>query len=384
MKRLSVILFTLLVFASAWAQDASSQKSLKAKLEKEIAMIEQQIRENSGKNSNAMNSLALLKRKVSARQSLLKESETEIKRLDDSIAVIRKQADAMQARLDTMTMYYSRLVRNAYKNRDARVWYMYILSSNSVPQATRRYGYLRSLSSQMNVQAGKIKETKAELETRMAELEDLKARSEILRVQRRKDVDVLKGEQSQTEKLIAQLGREKSKYQKQLKDKRAQVEALNREIQKLISGTRKSSAPVDIKLAGEFEANKGKLPWPCEGTVMDRFGQHNHPVFTGIVMPFNNGIGIGVAKGTKAKSVFNGEVKKIIVMPGYNKCVLVQHGNYFTFYCKLASVDVKAGDKVTTGQVIGTVDTIDGQTQLHFQLWKGTDPQNPETWLRPR
>lgn len=384
MKRLSVILFTLLVFASAWAQDASSQKSLKAKLEKEIAMIEQQIRENSGKNSNAMNSLALLKRKVSARQSLLKESETEIKRLDDSIAVIRKQADAMQARLDTMTMYYSRLVRNAYKNRDARVWYMYILSSNSVPQATRRYGYLRSLSSQMNVQAGKIKETKAELETRMAELEDLKARSEILRVQRRKDVDVLKGEQNQTEKLIAQLGREKSKYQKQLKDKRAQVEALNREIQKLISGTRKSSAPVDIKLAGEFEANKGKLPWPCEGTVMDRFGQHNHPVFTGIVMPFNNGIGIGVAKGTKAKSVFNGEVKKIIVMPGYNKCVLVQHGNYFTFYCKLASVDVKAGDKVTTGQVIGTVDTIDGQTQLHFQLWKGTDPQNPETWLRPR
>ena len=48
----------------------------------------------------------------------------------------------------------------------------------------------------------------------------------------------------------------------------------------------------------------------------------------------------------------------IVVMPGYNKCVLVQHGNYFSFYCKLGTVSVKAGDKVKTGQVVGTVDTI--------------------------
>ena len=69
-------------------------------------------------------------------------------------------------------------------------------------------------------------------------------------------------------------------------------------------------------------------------------------------------------------------------MPGYNQCVLIQHGNYFTFYCKLKSVKVKAGDKVKTGQVIGSIDTINGQTQLHFETWKDTKPQNPEQWLR--
>lgn len=69
-------------------------------------------------------------------------------------------------------------------------------------------------------------------------------------------------------------------------------------------------------------------------------------------------------------------------MPGYNKCVLVQHGNYFSFYCKLGNVNVKVGDKVKTGDTIGTVDTLDGSTQLHFEIWKGTTPQNPETWLR--
>ena len=69
-------------------------------------------------------------------------------------------------------------------------------------------------------------------------------------------------------------------------------------------------------------------------------------------------------------------------MPGYNKCVLIQHGNYFTFYCKLASTDVKPGDKVVIGQQIGTVDTINGQTQLHFQVWVNNKPQDPETWLK--
>ena len=192
------------------------------------------------------------------------------------------------------------------------------------------------------------------------------------------------------------LKKDKNKYQKQLATKQKQVEALNREIEKIIAsyiaqqnaaskdsgkaGTKQK--PIDYKLAADFEKNKGKLPWPAEGPVVEKFGKHNHPVYTSIVMPFNNGINIALSPGTQIKAVFDGEVKNIIVMPGYNKCVLVQHGSYFTFYCKLAGVEVKAGDKVKTGQVIGTVDTIDHQTQLHFQVWKEKTPQNPENWLR--
>ena len=102
-----------------------------------------------------------------------------------------------------------------------------------------------------------------------------------------------------------------------------------------------------------------------------------------MVMPFNNGINLSLSEGEEIRAMFDGEVKNIIVMPGYNKCVLVQHGNYFSFYCKLGQVSVKTGDKVKTGQAIGRVDTIDRQTQLHFQIWKEKTPQNPESGLRP-
>ena len=70
-------------------------------------------------------------------------------------------------------------------------------------------------------------------------------------------------------------------------------------------------------------------------------------------------------------------------MPGYDQCVLVQHGEYFTFYCKLKRVYVKSGDKISTGDRIGEISlNEDGNAELHFQLWKGTDKQNPENWLR--
>jgi len=105
-------------------------------------------------------------------------------------------------------------------------------------------------------------------------------------------------------------------------------------------------------------------------------------VYKNLELPPNNGIDIALSKKSEIKAVFNGVVKQVIVMPGYNQCVLIQHGNYFTFYCKLKSVDVKAGEKVKTGDVIGKVDTINGETQLHFEVWQKTKPQNPQMWLR--
>ena len=155
--------------------------------------------------------------------------------------------------------------------------------------------------------------------------------------------------------------------------------------QKSSGGSSKTaSRPIDYKLSGQFESNKGKLPWPADGPVVEKFGRHNHPIYTNIVMPANNGIDIGLSAGDPVLAVFDGEVRKVIVMPGYNKCVLVQHGGYFSFYCKLGDVSVKAGDKVKTGGRIGTVASIGNQTQLHFEVWKETTPQNPESWLRPR
>lgn len=393
---LAVSLSLTLVAPSLFAQDTGEQVKRRAALEKEIAQLQAQIKANSGRSANALSELALIRKQISNRRSLLDESDREIRVITDSITAARRRYNTLRAQLDTMTVYYQRLVKGAYRNRDAKTWYVYVFASDNLSQAARRYAYLRNLSSYMNVQAAKIKEAQTELEAQLEQLEGMKRRAESMRAAREKELEKLRGEEKKSDTLIANLKRDKTKYQKQLNTKRRQVEALNKEIERIIAayvaendsksskGGGKSAAAVNYELAAEFEANKGKLPWPADGPVVEKFGKHTHPVYTSIVMPFNNGIGIALGAGETVSVVFDGEVKRVILMPGYNKCVLVSHGNYFTFYCKLGTVKVKAGDKVRTGQAIGTVDTIDGQTQLHFQVWKGKTPQNPEGWLRKK
>lgn len=388
---LVIIMAGMLCPVPAYSQNTKAQEARKARLQKEIEIIDSQLRTNASKSSSALNRLALVRKKMDARKELLEESDRQIAGYNKAIGAMEKEIKAAQQRLDTLSEYYTRLVRSAYKNRNTKVWYMYILASDNLGQAFRRYGYLRDLSAQMKVQAEKIIEAKAALESEKASLQELKKEAEAVRKERAEEVARLQAEETDSRNLVNQLERNRKKYQGELDRKRREVDALNREIERIIrnamggskSGKASGSKEIDIKLANEFKANKGKLPWPVEGPVVDRFGQNYHPVYTKIKLHFNNGINIAVSPGTGVKVVFDGVVKQIVVMPGYNKCVLIQHGDYFSFYCKLGSVSVKAGDKVKTGQEIGTVDTMNGETQLHFQIWSGRTPQNPEIWLRP-
>ena len=394
---LPIVLGLLLLGAAASAQDTRRQESRKAQLEKEIAAINRQLKDNARSSSRALTDLSLVRRKIAARQELIAESDREIRALDDSMKVRQQEIDRLQARHDTLSLYYNRLVRGAYKNRDSRLWYMYILSSENIGQAVRRFGYLRGLSRNMSEQAKRIQETAAELELEKERLAGLKEEAQVLRGQRQADVDALRGEEGESAGLVARLEKDRRKYQNDLKKKNREVEALNREIAEIIrkatakpksggkstsKGGKTTSTAVDETLSKNFAANKGRLPWPVEGTVIESYGQHYHPVYKNVKLPFNNGVTLAVARGAQAHAVFDGTVAQVVVIPGYNQCVLVQHGSYFTFYCKLKAVSVKAGEKVKTGQVLGTVDTLSGEDQFHFQLWQERTPQNPENWLR--
>lgn len=375
---------------TASAQDVSRQESRKAKLEKEIELLDKQIKENASKSSSLLTSLELVRKNIENRKALVKESDKEIKRYSDSLYLAQRHINKLQARVDTLTTYYAKLVRSAYKNRDAKVWYMYILASEDLGQAYRRFGYFRNLSTRMKEEASKIRELKAEVEREKERLAVLKKTAEKIKADRVKELEKLRADETSSANMVAKLKKDKKKYEKQLKDKKKEIEALNKEIKRIIAEATKSKGqttqkddPEAIALSAEFSKNKGKLPWPVNGSVVAKFGKQYHPVFKNLELPANNGIDIAVSSGAEIKSVFNGVVKQVFVMPGYNQCVLVQHGkNYFTFYCKLGTANVKAGNVVKTGTVLGTVETQSGQNRIHFELWKDNVPQNPDNWLR--
>ena len=392
-RYISIILTLSLLLASASglrAQDTRAQEAKKARLEREIAIIDKQLAENSSKSNAMLSNLTLIRKKISNRKSLVEESDRQIQAISDKIYLKQRQINRLQARVDTLTSHYSRLVLSAYKNRDSRIWYMHILASDNLGQAFRRYSYFKNLSTQMNKEAKEIRLMQDDLLKEKEALAVMKKEAQAVKAERVSELDKLRKEETEADNVVKKLKKNRKTYQNQLNAKKKEITALNREIERIVAAAMKGSSksknkkqePIDYKLAEEFSKNKGKLPWPADGPVVGRFGKQFHPVFKNLELPPNNGVDVAVAKGTDIKAVFKGVVKQVLVMPGYNQCILIQHGNYFTFYCKLKTVNVKAGQKVDTNDVIGTVDTINGDTQLHFEVWKGTKPQNPELWLR--
>ncbi|OJU50244.1 MAG: hypothetical protein BGN96_10375 [Bacteroidales bacterium 45-6] len=139
----------------------------------------------------------------------------------------------------------------------------------------------------------------------------------------------------------------------------------------------------NVALSNNFASNKGKLPVPVTGrySIVSGFGEHQQSQHVTIN---SNGIDIQTQAGAEARAAFGGEVSKVVAFPGYNNCIIIRHGNYYTFYGNIQSVFVHVGQTVKTGQSLGKIftDSDSGVTKMHFQLWNGTSKQNPTTWLR--
>lgn len=138
-----------------------------------------------------------------------------------------------------------------------------------------------------------------------------------------------------------------------------------------------------FNLSKSFAANRGKLPFPVTGTasIVGNFGIKKHREWN--VTTNSNGVDIQAQKGAGIRAVFEGEVSKVFSFPGSNTCVIVRHGEYYTFYANIYDLFVKQGDKVKTGQTLGRIytDPDSGVSIMHFQLWKKTAKLDPAPWL---
>lgn len=391
MKRILTLL-TFIVFVGILpleGQDIESRNAEKKKIEAEISFIDKQLKGLNLKQKKTTKNLVLIQKRAAGRKKMINSLNAEIGLLDENISSKQTEIDALQGKLDTLEQWFRKFVYNAYKNRSPKVWYMYILGSENIGQGYRRLMYLKNLSKTVNRQGDRIMELQRRIAEEKGELEIRKQEASVLRGKREKEYSKLLKEEKESKNLINGINKDKKKYQKELARKRKEVADLNREIEKILKASVKKDnktkmSAAQTALSGEFAQNRGKLGWPVsQGVITERFGVHYHPVFKNLKLPENNGITISTDKNAKVMCVFNGVVKQIIMMPGYNHCVLVQHGEYYTFYCKLREVKVKTGQQVTAGQVIGTLEDAEGNTSLlHFQIWKGTAKQNPEKWLK--
>lgn len=112
--------------------------------------------------------------------------------------------------------------------------------------------------------------------------------------------------------------------------------------------------------------------------VTSPFGWRIHPVYGG--MRFHTGADIGYEGGTEIPAMLPGIVEFADWWSGYGRCVILKHDNdERTLYAHMDVIDVKPGQEVQIGTVLGTV----GQTgvatgpHLHLEYWKNGQYVDP-------
>jgi len=122
--------------------------------------------------------------------------------------------------------------------------------------------------------------------------------------------------------------------------------------------------------------------WPVIGRLSSIFGEPR--TSSSGEMRFHKGIDICVPPGTPVLAATDGVVAFAGTEAEYGRLIVIDHGHDFsTVYGHLAKIQVKAGEKVSKGQAIGTVGLSGNSTgpHLHYEVRLRNSPVNPIRFL---
>jgi murein DD-endopeptidase MepM/ murein hydrolase activator NlpD len=129
-----------------------------------------------------------------------------------------------------------------------------------------------------------------------------------------------------------------------------------------------------------------QLASPLTGTlvVTSSFGIREHPIIGQELE--HHGVDLVAELGTPVMAAARGVVVWRGNKLGYGNCVVIRHGTHLsTIYGHLTRIDVRTGQFLGPGQVLGISGSTGFSTRphLHFEVRKDGTPVNPLSLLAP-
>ncbi len=260
-----------------------------------------------------------------------------------------------------------------------------LLSANSFADLVARYKYLHlaalrdqalvkrvdDLRKQIDHQRENLVHFQEEIEINLGEKADEERRLRSLQEEQASSLASAKQKSRETEKRLASLAEDEQK----LTDMIGTLETARAKAER---ESRAPKAAPTLKRSGT-----GTFDWPLKGNLLYSFGRVVNPNNTTVRW---NGIGIAAAEGTEVRTVAAGKVVVADALSTYGLTVIVQHaGGDYSVYGSLSRLNVKKGDIVNRGQVIGYAGVSDPElpAHLHFELRPGGHAVDPLDYLKP-
>lgn len=401
MKCSQFAVFLMLIMAMASPLAGQNRKDLENKRKKLIQDIQEttnRLQETQKSKAAAFDRYLTLQRQIGKRRQLIETLQEEIAFTDESITRTNEVVDALSRDIERLRSDYALMVRSAYRQRTSKSQLIFLFSAQSINQLFKRWQYLRQYNRYRQKQAELILQTQKTLIAKAQQLTERQQEKKLLLTSEESQQLLLDKELQDKNKLVKSLKRNESRLSAALERQQRDHQKLNGAIEAIIreemarkrkaarsaekteaNNTAAASSKIDTDPASiSFQQNKGRLPWPVRGEVVRTFGIQAHPTLKGIEIT-NNGIDIQTSGQADVQAVFEGKVAGTQFIPGYQNLVIIQHGNYYTVYSNLEEVHVRRGEQVSSGQTIGQLSS--SKNELHFELWRDKQHQNPLPWL---
>lgn len=428
--------FTLLLFSQT-QQIENLQRQQKA-IQEEIKNTNKLYLDVKKQTTTILDRINLINKQIASRRELINVQRSEIEALQKEEQRLESEIERLNRELKKKQEDYATAIKGMLNHKHKQNKLLFVLSGKSIGESLRRLQYLREYSKWQRSQAEEIKKQNAQIAQKKDALIKAKAEKEKSLLALQEESKKLESEEKIRQSEITQARGKERELRQALQQKQRQADQLNSQIEKLIAEevarqereeearrlaeakkqaakpaadtktpkSSESSAKTEtaspgtgtspridpnasrvsaetFNLSKDFAANKGKLPMPVTGasTIVGDFGTKRHSEWN--VTTNSNGVDIQAERGADIRAVFDGEVSKVFSFPGSNTCVIVRHGDYYTFYANIYDLYVKQGDKVKAGQSLGRIftDPDTGVSIMHFQLWQKTTKINPAPWL---
>jgi septal ring factor EnvC (AmiA/AmiB activator) len=374
----------------------AAQDSLEAAKKQELEEIRRQAAEKrkaaaalKPRETRALGDLRRTERELSSSRTRLRRLQNRRQQLGAQLEVTRASLERSIANLEAQRARLRARLRHMYMTGPAREL-EYLLSTGSFAQLLTRWDFLNMVAEQDRILLEDVREQKEEVEANQLRLESNLS-----------EVQVNQQRTTQESKKLASLRSEKAKTVRNIQSERQSYEAAAAELERAAKRIQSLLAQLERRrreeaarartegrnpqpYSGDFAKGLGQLEWPVRGSVVGPFGISTHPRFGTQIR--NDGIDIAAPIGTPVAAVAKGRVDFANDdYEGMGGVIVLNHGDgYFTVYGHLDAVLVSSGQEVQPGATIGRVGDVGSLKGpiLHFEVRKGSAPQNPETWLR--
>jgi septal ring factor EnvC (AmiA/AmiB activator) len=224
MFKKTFVLFVVLLMGGlvANAQNREDLQKQKQSIEKELAELNQLYRETQKNTKTSVKQLAIIKRKINARESLVNSINREVKQLDETIYLNERDIYRLRKELDTLKVKYAKSIVFAYKNRSSYAYLNFLFSAGSFNDAMKRMAYLKSYRQNRETQANTIVKSENLLQEKIGVLSvNKKERLSTLEVQNKQLLD-LQEDRKEQDQVVAQLKGKEKELNKQIRDKENQ------------------------------------------------------------------------------------------------------------------------------------------------------------------